>query len=52
VVIGGDAVIARNLGKLPDIIQIVAADVDIEKYVVSVLILLLDQVVEIGANRG
>ena len=51
VVVGGDAVVVGDLGQLPHVVEIVAADIDVEEDGVAVSVLLADQVVELLANR-
>ena len=47
VIVGRDAVVVRQLGQLPHIVHVVAADVDVEEHRVAVLVLLLHQVIEV-----
>ena len=48
VIVGGDAVVVRNLGQLLHIVHVVMADVDIEHHRVAVVMLPLDQVVKVS----
>src|ERR1700733_1805213 len=50
VIIGRDAVVASYLGKLSHIVEVVAADIDIEEDREAMPILLADQVVELLTN--
>src|SRR5208282_1725705 len=50
VIVGCDAVVTGQLGQLPDVFQIIAANVDIEENRVSVLVLLAHQVIKILAD--
>ena len=50
-VIGGDSAIMGYLGQLPHIIQVVTADVDVQKHWIPVSILFTNQVVKLFPDR-
>ena len=50
VVVGGDAIVVRDLGEFADIVHVVAADVDVDEYRVPITELALDQVIEVLAD--
>ena len=52
VIIGGDAILVCDLGKLPNVVKIVAADIDVEENRVAVSVLLPNQVIKLLSDRS
>ena len=51
VIVGRDAVVVSDFGELPNVIEVIAADIDVEKDGIAIPVLLANQVIELFANR-